>query len=252
MSDATQIGAKTESITNFMTLPTRITDVGAQVYGGYALVKELEKTMSTEEAFKEFERISSKEQQSRLKSRRANIQKNPNMRWFFPFKNTVGQYTRLQVDAVFKYMHGDISKPQLAKVLFLIGIVQPTLYSLTRSAIVGGTVAAGAAMFDGDDEEDVAKDTVLDLAENMATQPFAFIPGVNSLAKYGARMATGRDPWKLLSAPVLEEIEYAVMKLRKEDITPMDVMIVTSMLSEMAVPNPSQTAIRYYKYLAGE
>jgi hypothetical protein len=249
IKDAGKIGAKIQTITDLMTKPTRVTDIGAQIYGGYALVKDLEKTMSTEEAFKEFERISSKEQQSGLLSRRANIQKNPYMRWFFPFKNTVGQYTRLQVDAVYKYLHGDISKKQLAKVLFLIGVVQPTLYALTGSAIIGGMKLLG----DSDEEiEEMSKDAGLDVASNIATQPFAFVPGANSISKYGARYVTGRDTWKIFSIPIIEEIEQAAMKRKKKEITPFDIMVITSMLSEMAVPNPSQTALRYYDYLKGE
>jgi hypothetical protein len=157
------------------------------------------------------------------------------------------QYARLQADAVFRYQNGEITKAQLTKVLALVGVIQPIMYSLMGGLIIAGLKAAG-----GEDEEKLMKELGKDTIVNMMSAPFNFMPLVAGATKTGARALVGKKSHKPLGMPVIDDFNAVISKLNKNEKTMEDWFVITSMLHEPVFPLPTGTAKRYYDYFADD
>jgi hypothetical protein len=247
LRDAKKLSSWWGSFNNVLTAGSRATDIGAQIYGGYPLIKEFEKTMTTKEAFKKFEKISRREQQSGLQANLSNVQSNPYARFLFAFKNTPMQYARLQADAIYRYQNGEISKAQLGKIIGLVGVIQPVMYAMMGGLIIAGMKAAG-----GEDEDKLMEELALNTASNLMSSSMNFIPILGDAVKAASRKVLGQKTYKPLGMPVYDDLNIVFSKFNKNEKTMEDWFVITSMLQEPVFPLPTGTAKRYYDYFADD
>ena len=137
---------KIKTFKGFLSIMTRIGDIGAIIFGGYPMIQaQLEKGVPIDKAFENFEKATLRSQQANFSSTLSNWQnyckQNPLLRAIFAFTNTPNQYTRKLIDVCFKMAHGDekFIKGKGLKTLILYGVEQTLLYNaFTSLAILSG------------------------------------------------------------------------------------------------------------------
>jgi len=168
----------------FLTMPTRIGDVGAIIYGGYPLIKHYQKQgMSLKEAINKFENVSLRSQQSHFSSTLSTWQnsKNPLARAMFAFSNTGSQYMRKFYDSTINYMNGDISKAELGKTYAIYGVINPLIYTWIGAGL------GKAIMNTTPDLEDKTKESII----MMLNSPLAGLPLIKDFVDVSLRGASG-------------------------------------------------------------
>ena len=166
---------KLRSLKGFLSVATRLGDMGAIIFGGYPMIQaQLEKGVTIEKAFENFEKATLRSQQANFSSTLSNWQhtfkNNPLLRAFFAFGNTPAQYSRKLVDIMYKMAHGDekFIKGKGAKTLLLYGLEQSFLYNaFTSLAILSGWF--------GDDWDDFKDDIWLSLLQVSNFLGFPFL-----------------------------------------------------------------------------
>lgn len=137
-----------KSFKGFLSIMTRVGDIGAIIFGGYPMIQaQLEKGVPIEKAFENFEKATLRSQQANFSSTLSNwqnyVKQNPLLRAIFAFANTPTQYTRKLVDVCYKMAHGDekFIKGKGFKTLALYGIEQSFVYTaFTSLALLNGLV----------------------------------------------------------------------------------------------------------------
>lgn len=137
-----------KSFKGFLSIMTRVGDIGAIIFGGYPMIQaQLEKGVPIEKAFENFEKATLRSQQANFASTLSNwqnyVKQNPLLRAIFAFANTPTQYTRKLVDVCYKMAHGDekFIKGKGFKTLALYGIEQSFVYTaFTSLALLNGLV----------------------------------------------------------------------------------------------------------------
>lgn len=245
---AESIGVNKASYVKALTSLVRSGDITAIIFGGYPLAKT--------QGFKAFESATLKGQQSGLSSSISQFQnsKNPFTRLFLAFKNTSNQYFRKQVDAIISYQNKDISAAQLAKTTLIYSVIQPIAYVSAGTVTREVTGALGRAIFGRSDEEDIeekAEKLMNDIMTQLVVSPVNSIPLLNDLVKTAMRKATGQKIYNVLSIPWLDDIEKAMRKFTKKEVTFADYLEIAGAVLEPTTALPAATAIRYYKILTG-
>ena len=227
IADAKAIGAgrRFVTLTDLLTLNTRLGDIGAICFGGKAYVDYLinVKGMSKADAFAEFRKATLRSQQSNTRSSLSTLQaKDMNflMRALFAFKNTPAQYARKIADAIWEYQRGEISAAQLGKVVAIYALINSWLYNML-------TTLGLLAYFNGDDESEEI------IAAELFFGPFVQMAGclpildvaVSAVAEVIQAKCFDRKPrLKEPEIPTVAELFDLGKKALKEDIEGKDVM----------------------------
>ena len=256
LDGANKLNLNWGSYTKFLSSLARTGDITAIVYGGYPVIKaELAKGKSIAEAVKVFEQASLKAQQSGLASSISEFQnsKNPFARLFLAFKNTSNQYFRKMVDSVISFQNGDIDTGQLAKTMSIYAIIQPILFAAAGFAVKEGFKLAGKLVRGEDEDWEDFNDRLLNaIMIQLAVSPFNAIPVIDDIVNYAARKVTGAKAYKVMSTPFLDDIDLAISKLSKKEITAGDYLIATTAILEPITAAPIRTGIRIYEQLFGK
>ena len=251
---ANDLSVNMNSLSKGITAMVRSGDITAIVYGGYPKVMaELAKGKTMEEAIEVFEKATLKSQQSGVTSSLSHWQNSssPFAKTFFRFKNTVSQYTRKQADAIIAYRNKEIPKSKLAKITIIYSIINPILYALMGWGVTRGFKATGQAIR-GKRVDLGLDDLGSDVIEQLVINPFLSIPIIDSIAKYTYRSLADKNTYEVIQLPLLDEISTSVRKLGKDEMSLDDWLDGISGLQEIAIPIPTQTFLRYYKYLTGD
>jgi hypothetical protein len=210
--------------------------------------------ISKEQAFKEFENLTLKSQQSGLTTGLSKFQNagagNPFARLVLAFKNTANQYFRKQADAIISYSNGDIDKKQLIKTLSIYGVIQPALYA-SMSATILVNLAKGLM---DDDLEKVMGDIGSEILLQIGVSPTNAVPLLNDLTKYAINNAQGRQKNKMrvLSLPMITDVQDAWIGITKENADAEDYFKALSFGVEATTSLPIGTASRWLDELKGD
>jgi len=245
---AESISANKASYVKALTFLVRSGDITAIVFGGYPVAKT--------KGFQAFESATLKAQQSGLSSSLSHFQnsRNPFTRLFLAFKNTSNQYFRKQVDAIISYANKDISATQLAKTTLIYSVIQPIAYVsagfLTREAAGAlGRLAFGAQ--EEEDMEDRLEKYFYDILTQLVVSPVNAIPLLDGLVNAAMRKLTDQRIYNVISLPWLDDIEAAMRKFTKQEITLADYLEIAGSVLEPTTGLPAGTALRYFKMLTG-
>lgn len=241
LDSATKLGNKKMRLTKALTYLTRISDVGAIVYGGYPYVQHLMKQgHSKAEAFKIFEKETNRDQQSGFISTRSTMQENNFFKPLMKFRTTANQYLRKISTAIIRYQNGDSTKSELSKALINYLFIQPLMYTAL------GTAGYGLLLGDWGDEEEF-KDSLM---VNLTTNPFAAIPIMGDALNFTMRKQTELPAYQAFNIPLLSDLGYSLQKANADDITLKDfVLIMAIETAELGAGVPVKTIQRYYKKL---
>jgi hypothetical protein len=91
-----------------------------------------------------------------------------------------------------------------------------------------------------------------DIMVQLLSGPFNAIPVIDDISKFAARKALGKKAYKVFSTPMLDDVETAVQKLGKTEVTFMDYLEALGTAGEVTAGLPVHTALRYYKLLTGD
>ena len=235
------VGKKFVTLTDLLTLNTRLGDMGAICFGGKAYVDYLinVKGMSKADAFAEFRKATLRSQQSNTRSSLSTLQaKDMNflVRGLFAFKNTPAQYARKIADAIWEYQRGEISAAQLGKVVAIYALINSWLYNML-------TTLGLLAYFNDDDESEEI------IAAELFFGPFVQMAGclpildvaVAAAAEVLQAKAFGRRPrLKQPELPAVGELFALGQKALKEDLEGKDVMEMLATAGHLFVGLPAQ------------
>jgi hypothetical protein len=202
---------KTISFSNALTWNVRFGDIFSVVVGGYPYVRYLIKQGKTQgEAFKLFREATMRSQQAATASSLSNMQNkktNPFYRSIFAFGNTGHQYLRKMIDAVISYRHGDITGRQMAKTMFIYGVLNSYMYTF-----ITGLSFMYLFADDGEDDREFYKDLILapievpfgavNIIGNAAEQALGIIYDEITTGKH----KTFREPKGLITSDVFNHI----------------------------------------------
>lgn len=224
--------AKTKKLADFFTLSVRIGDIGAVVFGGKPYVDYLmkEKGLSEKEAFQEFRLVTMRSQQASVSSSLSNFQNNnsnPLARTIFAFRNTSNQYMRKVADSIISFSHGEITKTQLAKNLFIYTFFNTFLYKTATS------LSILRLLMTGDDD-----DLINDIATSIFDLNAVAIPLLGDAYQYALSKLTGESKHHS-SIPALNEIYTCFDKLKKEDFAFEDFLYIINNLVEIGTGVPA-------------
>jgi len=254
MQGANHLKVNAGRFTSLFTLPVRAGDITAIIYGGYPYFKHtLKKTGSLQKARDAFENATLEAQQAGVSSALSLAQNSPNpaMRTLFRFKNTLNQYLRKTADAIINFRNNEISAGELAKKITLYNVIQPMLYVLIGAGVVGGTKSIGKIMRGEEIDPDFNK-VADDILMEMALQPFGAIPIIDDIAEYSYRHFTGKPKYGVFQTPVLDDVQKAMYKMSKKEITLEDYLETFGVAGEVGFGVPITAIIRYKKYLMEE
>lgn len=270
---------KVMSLTNLLSISTRLGDIGAIVFGGKPYVDYLmsQKGMSKEEAIKECRKSTLRSQQFNGKSSLSRHQINGKnggyiVRALLAFRNTPAQYARKIAEAIAEFQRGEITAAQLGKTVAIYALFNNWVYSLVTSLSV-------LAKLLGEDEE---ADEMLfnDFILSPFTQMAAALPILSEASNFAAAAVSSKvfDHKVNLNnvgrMPVLSDLVNLGAKAIKENKSAEDVlnMFFTSVqyglglpahylgalpgaAKDMAGENPMRgflKALGYTKYRAGK
>jgi len=245
------LGTSMDSWTKGLTAMTRSGDVTAIIYGGYpTIMSELAKHGNMQKAIDVFETKTLQSQQAGVKSSLSHWQNSSDAfaKAFLRFKNTINQYARKQGDAIIDLRNGDISATQFTETTMIYSVLNPMLYVLLGWGVVEAFKATGRAI--KGESQDIAFDELgSDITEQIAINPFLAIPLIDDLAKYVYRKSAGKKTYDVFNTPMLDEITTAFQKLGKKEPTFKDYLEAISAMQEPATAIPTQSFLRYYKYI---
>lgn len=235
----------------WMTLNTRLGDVGAIIFGGKPYIDYLmnEKGMSKKDAVEQFRKSTMRSQQANTKSSLSAYQAqdmNFITRALFAFKNTGAQYARKIADSLIEYQRGDITKKQLAKNVAIYGLLNSWLYSLLTDLWLV-QLAYGWISGDGDDDDALAT-MADDLIFSPVTQMAGSLPFLDMGVENAIRFITdhARDQkFRFRSAPlpVADDLVKLGNRALKEDMEMEDVLTLLAEMGQTLGGIPT----RYFK-----
>lgn len=235
----------------WMTLNTRLGDVGAIIFGGKPYIDYLmnEKGMSKKDAVEQFRKSTMRSQQANTKSSLSAYQAqdmNFITRALFAFKNTGAQYARKIADSLIEYQRGDITKKQLAKNVAIYGLLNSWLYSLLTDLWLV-QLAYGWISGDGDDDDAFAT-MADDLIFSPVTQMAGSLPFLDMGVENAIRFITdhARDQkFRFRSAPlpVADDLVKLGNRALKEDMEMEDVLTLLAEMGQTLGGIPT----RYFK-----
>ena len=223
---------------------TRVGDLGAVIFGGYAQIQsDLQNGISQEQAFKNFEIKTIRTQQSGLTSSLSNMQNNAKnhsfYRFFWAFKNQSLQYLRNIYDNIIMYQRGEISKKKLSKILLLYMVVQPAIF--TYLGIFGYNLFAINDDDDDDENEKLAKKVIYSFIKS----PFDGIPLLSDMLSAVGNKFVGDKQYDVFSMPLLDDIGNAMQRiLKNNELTTKDYLNFVATLSEISFGAPIKTINR--------
>jgi len=240
-----------KSLTKYITLPARSSDIAGLIINGYPIIKtNLAKGKTMEQAIAEFEKFSERTQGSPTLANLSVAQrsKNPFVRTFFRFKNTLNQLLRLQVDANIQLANKQISPQEWGTKTFLYSIYTPMMYVL-----LGYAVRQGWKKIFGTDDEEESKSLLGDILENIIIQPFKAVPLLGdvfeNLYQETRKKITGKKTYgNLISLPIIDDLDRAKNIIFKKELTTEDFLKVLSIVQELFTGFPTESGLRYYGY----
>jgi hypothetical protein len=125
------------------------------------------------------------------------------------------------------------------------------LYVLIGAGVVGGTKSIGKIMRGEEIDPDFNK-VADDILMEMALQPFGAIPIIDDIAEYSYRHFTGKPKYGVFQTPVLDDVQKAMYKMSKKEITLEDYLETFGVAGEVGFGVPITAIIRYKKYLMEE
>lgn len=252
LDDAKKMGANQEAWTRGLTALVRSGDVSAIVFGGYPYLMYLQSKegggLSEKAAVKKFMQATLKSQQSPFISGTSAFQRNKSTGLLTAFKNTVTQYLRKMADATIAYKNKDIDAAQYGKVMTIYGIIQPIIYTSIGFAFKAALIQAGA-LVRGDDEEWGFDKLLDDIIVQIVSNPINAVPFFNSMVQYAARKALGQKGYNITSLPMISDVETALRKATKKEITFSDWVTIAGTGAEIGGSIPVLTLQRIYKYV---
>ena len=135
----------------------------------------------------------------------------------------------------------------------IYGIIQPILYVLAGIAVKEGAKKLGRLIFQREDEDEDSKEKIIDeVIIQIIVNPINAIPILSDIIRTAMRKITGQKIWKILSIPMLDDIEIGARKLTKKEITAADYLKASAAVAEMGTAAPANTFLRYYEYITGK
>jgi|GEM_PF-4784607 len=229
---------KLGELKSFLTLTTRLGDVGAIVYGGFPLVQyNINQGMSKEKAFEEFEKATLRSQQSPFSSSLSSWQnaKDPVRRMLFSFANTPSQYSRKIYENVMAYQNGDITKAQLSKVIMIYAVINGSIYAL-EGAMMKSLLTGGDEPIDEDDMKQVVV--------QIALTPLGGIPIIKDALGGIARASVGLPVSRGYQVPMISDMMSIAQKMSSGDY-----LDVIKTGGELTTGLPIKKYEKYYKTL---
>jgi len=125
------------SLTNFFSLPVRLSDNAAIALGGWFLVKKFQRQgMSHDEAVNAMVRLADRTQQSAAMEEQSLLQQGHSfVRLATPFSTGPVQATRQELDATRAFAAGQMPFKQWAKTMAIYHIIVPTMYAMAAEWI---------------------------------------------------------------------------------------------------------------------
>lgn len=233
----------------FMTLNTRLGDVGAIMFGGKPYVDYLmqEKGMSKEDAFAEFRKATMRSQQANTRSSLSAYQAqdmNWLMRALYSFKNTPAQYARKIADSLVQYQRGEIGKKQLGKNVAIYALLNSWLYSVLTDLWL-------AQLIFGDDDDDAIASALNDTFASPFTQMAGALPIMDVGVEEAVRFITAKSKgdkfqFRATTLPVIDDLVKLGNRALKEDMEFEDVMTLLAEMGQTFGGIPT----RYFKAAA--
>ena len=127
------------SLTNFLSLPVRLSDNAAIALGGWHLVKKFEREgMTHAEAVDAMVRLADRTQQSATMEEQSELQRGHSLiRLATPFSTGPVQATRQELDAIRAFTAGNMPWQQFLKTMAIYHVIVPTMYAAAAEWIHG-------------------------------------------------------------------------------------------------------------------
>ncbi len=239
------LGAERQYYDKAITALTRMGDIGAILFGGYAQVKyNLSQGQTMEESIDLFVKQTESTQQSRNTAKLSAMQKSKKLGFILLFKNAPMQMMRKMVDSTVQYTKGEITAGQLAKNLMLYGVVNQFIFGLVGSFF---------RQWLDDEEGFKAEDFLIDGILSVLLFPTSVIPIVGDIINWQVRKMLGLDTFMdIVAIPMIDDVTRSFHELNeKENKTFADWLIALGGASEPVHSIPVKNFERYFKGIFG-